>query len=67
MTSQYQFGCKRHHSTTMCTMILKETIYYNTTNKGYVFCTLLDATKAFDRVNTCFSACRVTSVVQVVY
>ena len=53
MTSPYQFGFKRHHSTTMCTMVLKETIHYYTTNKGRVFCTLLDATKAFDRVKYC--------------
>jgi len=53
MTSPYQFGFKRHHSTTMCTMVLKETVYYYTTNKSRVFCTLLDATKAFDRVKYC--------------
>jgi len=44
MTSQYQFGFKRHHSTTMCNMVLKEIINYYTANKGRVFCTLLDAT-----------------------
>ena len=32
---------------------MKETIAYYTNNKSPVFCTFLDATKAFDRVNFC--------------
>ena len=34
----------------MCTMVLKEAIAYYVNNSNSVFCTLLDATKAFDRV-----------------
>jgi len=34
----------------MCTMILKETIDYYRTNGIGVYCTMLEATKAFDRV-----------------
>ena len=32
-------------------MVLKETLYYYANNGGSVYCTLLDTTKAFDRVN----------------
>ena len=35
----------------MCTMVLKETISYYVNNQSSVFCTFLDASKAFDRVN----------------
>ena len=34
-------------------MILKETMAYYSSNNSSVFCTFLDATKAFDRVNYC--------------
>ena len=34
-------------------MVLKETLAYYTRDGGVAFCTLLDATKAFDRVNYC--------------
>ena len=34
-------------------MVMKETFSYYAANKGNVYCTLLDATKAFDRVNYC--------------
>lgn len=50
-TSELQFGFKKNSSTHMCSMILKETLaYYNSRNSN-VFCTFLDASKAFDRVN----------------
>ena len=49
-TSDLPFGFKRQHSTNMCTMVLKEAISYYVNNGSSVFCTLLDATKAFDRV-----------------
>jgi len=49
-TSSLQFGFKRGHSPSMCTMILKETIDYYRLNSNDVYCTMLDATKAFDRV-----------------
>ena len=34
----------------MCTMVVKEAIEYYVNNGSPVFCTMLDATKAFDRV-----------------
>ena len=34
-------------------MILKETLEYYRGNNGTVYCTMLDATKAFDRVQYC--------------
>jgi hypothetical protein len=53
MSSELQFGFKAHRSTNMCTMILKETMAYYSSNNSSVFCTFLDSTKAFDRVNYC--------------
>jgi len=44
LTSTLQFGFKPKHSRSMCSMVL---------DGGSAFCTLLDATKAFDRVNYC--------------
>ena len=44
---------KRHHSTTMCSMVLKETLAYYTVDNGAAFCTFFDATKAFDCVDFC--------------
>ena len=50
-TSELQFGFKSAHSTQMCTMVLKETISYYIKNQSSVYCTFLDATKAFDRIH----------------
>jgi Reverse transcriptase (RNA-dependent DNA polymerase) len=52
-SSNLQFGFKAGHSTSMCTMLLKETLEYYRGNNGTVYCTMLDATKAFDRVEYC--------------
>jgi len=52
-TSELQFGFKKKHSTSMCTMVLKETLSYYSVDGGKALCTLLDATKAFDRVDYC--------------
>ena len=51
ITSELQFGFKPHHSTNMCTFLLKETISYYTRSDSSVYCVLLDATKAFDRIS----------------
>jgi hypothetical protein len=51
ISSDLQFGFKQNSSTSMCTMVLKETISYYVKNNTPVFCTFLDASKAFDRVN----------------
>jgi Reverse transcriptase (RNA-dependent DNA polymerase) len=53
MTSELQFGFKAKSSTNMCTMVLKEAIAYYSKNQSSVFCTFLDASKAFDRVRYC--------------
>jgi len=45
-----QFGFKAGYSTSMCSMILKETLEYYRSNKSTVYCTMLDATKTFDGV-----------------
>jgi hypothetical protein len=52
-SSDLQFGFKAGRSTNMCTMVLKETISYYINNGSTVFCTMLDVTKAFDRVEYC--------------
>jgi len=50
-----QFGFKPKRSTDMCTIILKESIshYVNNNNNSHVYCTFLDASKSFDRVEYC--------------
>jgi len=52
-TTDLQFGFKPKRSTNMCSLILKECIAYYNNNHSTVFCTMLDATKAFDRVEYC--------------
>ena len=37
----------------MCTFVLREAIEYYNHNRGTVLCTMLDATKAFDRIQYC--------------
>ena len=49
-TSNLPFAYKEHHSTSMCTLALKEVAKYYNSRRGQVYCCLLDATKAFDRV-----------------
>jgi hypothetical protein len=53
ITSDLQFGFKAKCSTNMCSLVLKECIAYYTSNNSSVYCTMLDATKAFDRVEYC--------------
>ena len=50
-SSHLQFGFKREHSTTECTFVAQEVINYYANNKSSVYCVLLDASQAFDRVN----------------
>ncbi len=49
-TSDLQFGYKQAHSTTHCTFVAMETINYYVQGGSNVFSVLLDASKAFDRV-----------------
>ena len=50
-SSELQFGFKPGFSTTQCTFVLKEIISSYTSRDSMVNCVLLDASKAFDRVN----------------
>ena len=52
-TSEIQFGCKAKRSTNHCSMVLKEAIAYYVNNSSTVYCTMLDATKAFYKVEYC--------------
>ena len=49
-TSEYQFGFKKKKSTTHALHCLRETINYYIDNGSQVFCSFLDASKAFDRL-----------------
>ena len=50
ITSDQQFGFKARRSTNMYSTVLKVSISYYINNHSTVSCTMLDATKAFDRV-----------------
>ena len=52
-TSDLQFGFKKGVSTNTCTYVFKETVNYYTNENSNVYSVLLDASKAFDRVNFC--------------
>lgn len=49
-TSDLQFGFKSKHSTVQCTLAVNEVINYYVDHDTNVNCMLLDASKAFDRV-----------------
>ena len=51
LSSELQFEFKRKRSTNVCMMVLKGTLSYYADNGGSVYCTYLDATKAFDKVD----------------
>ena len=48
-----QFSFKANSSTSLCSMVLKESIAYHIKHQTPVFCTFLDATKSFDRLHYC--------------
>lgn len=48
-SSELQLGFKAEHSTSQCMMIRRETLAYYARNQRYIFCTILDASKAFDK------------------
>ena len=50
-TSSLQFAFKKHHSTVLCTAVLLETVGYFKERNCNVYSCLLDASKAFDRIN----------------
>ena len=49
-TSPNQFGFKKRHSTSHAIHCLKETVDYYINNGSNVYCSFLDASKAFDRL-----------------
>ena len=49
-TSRFQFGFKKKSSTVQALFTLKETINYYVDRGSNVFCSFLDASKAFDRL-----------------
>jgi len=53
MSSELQFGFKAKSSTSLCSMVLKETMSYYINDQSPVFCMCLDASKAFHRVEYC--------------
>ncbi len=53
ITSELQFGFKPKTSTTHCTYVLLETVQYYNARGSNVHTLLLNATKAFDRVDYC--------------
>ncbi|CAL4157430.1 unnamed protein product, partial [Meganyctiphanes norvegica] len=53
ITNDLQFSFKSGSSTTMCTSMVRETITYFVHKGANVYSLVLDATKAFDRVNYC--------------
>ena len=50
LTSNLQFAYKSGLSTTMCSLTLKEVVHYYNSRNSNVYCALVDASKAFDRV-----------------
>ena len=50
-TSDKQYGYKDNYSTPMCTIILKEVIHHYINGNSNVYCCLLEASKAFDKIN----------------
>ena len=50
INSTYQFGYKKKSSTVHALYCLRETIYYYVDNNSRVYCSFLDASKAFDRL-----------------
>ena len=53
-TSCHQFGFKKDHSTDNCIFVLKEIVNYYNMLASPVFVCMLDASKAFDRINHYF-------------
>ena len=50
ITSDLQFAYKEGMSTTMCMTVMKEVVQHYKSNDSPVYCCVLDASKAFDRI-----------------
>ena len=53
LSSQLQFGFKQNYSTAMCSYLVQEVISHYESSGNSVFCIMLDASKAFDRLQFC--------------
>ena len=53
LTNDLQFSFKADSSITMCTTMIRETIYYFVNKASNVYGLVLDSIKAFDRINYC--------------
>ena len=53
LSSQLQFGFKQNSSTAMCSYLVQEVISHYESSGNSVFCIMLDASKAFDRLQFC--------------
>ena len=49
-TCDLQYGLKKGHSTNQCSFIVNEVVQYYRNNDSNIYLTLLDASKAFDKV-----------------
>ena len=59
LTYDHQFGFKCKHSTDMCIFTVKSLVKYYTGQNTSVYTCLLDASKAFDRVNHWTFFCKI--------
>ena len=50
-TSDMQFAFKKAHSTVLCTSVVKDTVAHYMSKGTDVYCCLLDASKAFDKIH----------------
>ena len=50
-TCDMQYGFKKKHSTTLCTVVLKELVQHYREGNSDVYCCLLDASKSFYRIH----------------
>lgn len=53
ITSNLQFGFKKRSSTGTCTFLVQEMVSFYNDHGSNVYCCLLDASKAFDRLEFC--------------
>ena len=47
----YNMGLRKKHSTNQCTFVVNEVLQYYANNNSNTLLTLIDASKAFDRVH----------------
>ena len=55
---EYQFGFRKHLSTTLCTQVFKKTVNYYRQHGSHVFTCFIDFNKAFDNVDYWLLFCK---------